>query len=54
MYGEFQLHVENLHQFAMPKDPDHLHLLVSATWRVGVFVSESDGHINIWLVALID
>ena len=33
---------------------DHLNALIVATWRVGVFISESDGFIAIWFMALID
>ena len=33
---------------------DHLHALIFATQRVGVFISESDGCITVWRVALID
>ena len=47
------MHVEKIHQFVMRKD-ESSHVPIVATRRGGVFISESDGCIGIWCVALID
>ena len=50
--GEFQTRVEKTHHLLCGKT-DCLHALIVATQRGGVFMSESDGCIAIWCMALI-